>query len=62
VVFIAEFNPVPEDCTGIFANVIDGSFIMLAKTEPFALAVDEDGFTPSFRYTWKGEGWIEFAR
>jgi hypothetical protein len=62
VVFIAEFNPIPAQCTGRFKDVIDGSFIMVATTEPFVLELDEDGFTPPFDYTWEGEGWIEFRR
>jgi hypothetical protein len=62
VVFIAEFNPVPELCTGRFADVIDGRLIMVAVTEPFALQVDEDGFTPPFNYAWQGDGWLEFKK
>jgi hypothetical protein len=61
-VFIAEFNPIPEECTGHFSDVIDGSFIMVAVTEPFALILDEDGFTPPANYTWQGQGWIEFGK
>jgi hypothetical protein len=60
-VFIAEFNPIPAQCTGRFKGVIAGSFIMVATTEPFALEVDEDGFTPPFDYTWEGQGWIKFG-
>lgn len=60
VVFIAEFNPVPAKCTGRFENVVDGSFIMVAKTEPFPLVLSATGFTPPFNYTWKGAGWLEF--
>jgi hypothetical protein len=62
VVFIAEFNPVPALCTGRFKDIIDGSFIMVAVTEPFALQVDEDGFTPPFNYVWSGAGWLEFKK
>jgi hypothetical protein len=62
VTFIAEFNPIPELCTGRFKNVIDGSFIMVAVTQPFALQLDENGFSPPFNYTWEGEGWIEFGK
>lgn len=61
-VFIAEFNPIPELCTGRFKDVIDGSFIMVAVTKPFALDVDANGFSPPFNYTWEGEGWIEFKK
>jgi hypothetical protein len=60
VVFLAEFNPIPELCTGRFADVIDGSLIMVAVSSPFALVIDEDGFSPPFNYTWEGKGWLEF--
>jgi hypothetical protein len=62
VVFIAEFNPIPAECTGRFRDVVDGSFLMVAETDPFPLQIDEDGFTPPFDYTWEGDGWIEFQR
>jgi len=55
-VWVAEFNPVPELCTGRFAKVIGGSFIMVAVTEPFVLgAFDPVG------YSWSGEGSLTFA-
>jgi hypothetical protein len=56
-VWVAEFNPVPERCTGRFEDVIAGSFIMVAVTEPFVL-----GATDPVAYTWDGEGWIEFDK
>ncbi len=56
VTFIAEFNPIPALCTGRFKDVIGGSFIMVAVTEPFALEIDAEGFSPPFNYTWEGEG------
>jgi hypothetical protein len=62
VVFIAEFNPIPAECTGRFRHVVDGSFLMAALTDPFPLQIDQDGFTPPFDYTWEGAGWIEFRR
>jgi hypothetical protein len=61
-VFLAEFNPIPSLCTGRFANVVDGSLIMLAVSEPFALVLDEDGYSPPFNYTWQGSGWLEFDK
>ncbi len=61
IVFCAEFNPIPEQCTGRFADVIAGSFIMLAMTEPIDLVL-VGGFSPPFAYTWEGEGTIEFAK
>ena len=54
-VFVAEFNPVIAKCTGRFAKVIGGSFIMVATTEPFVL-----GATDPVAYTWVGDGSIEF--
>lgn len=54
-VFVAEFNSVVAKCTGRFANVIGGSFIMVATTEPFVL-----GATDPVGYTWEGDGRIEF--
>jgi hypothetical protein len=62
VVFIAEFNPIPSECTGRFRDVVDGSFLMVAETDPFPLQIDEHGFTPPFDFTWEGDGWIEFDR
>lgn len=56
-VFIAEFNPVPALCTGRFAKVVDGSFIMVAVTEPFVLGADDP-----VAYTREGDGWIEFGK
>jgi hypothetical protein len=56
-VWVAEFNPVPELCTGRFSKVIAGSFIMVAVTEPFVL-----GATDPVAYSWEGEGWIEFQK
>jgi hypothetical protein len=56
-VFVAEFNPIPSLCTGRFAKVTGGSFIMTATTEPFVLgAMDPVG------YTWEGSGTLEFSR
>jgi hypothetical protein len=62
VVFTAEFNPVVGESTGRFAKVVAGSFLMIATTEPFVLAIDEDGFTPPFDYSWTGKGTLTFAR
>ena len=59
---VDEFNPVPAKCTGKFKDVIDGSFIMLAVTEPFPLVIDADGFTPPFEYAWIGEGSLTFKK
>jgi hypothetical protein len=55
-VWVAEFNPVPALCTGRFANVVAGSFIMTAVTEPFSFG-DTDVV-----YNWSGDGWIKFQK
>jgi hypothetical protein len=59
--FVAVFTPVPDASTGRFANVTGGSFTMVATTEPFVLSVNDQGYTPSFTYTWVGQGTLEFA-
>ena len=56
-VFKAEFNPVPAQCTGRFANVKGGRFLMTAVTEPFDLRNPVN-----VRYCWEGEGTLEFAK
>ncbi len=52
--FVAEFRPVPSLCTGKFANLIEGSWIMYAKSSPFSFASPTQS-TP-FTYTWEGKG------
>ena len=54
-VWVAEFTPAAGS-TGRFANVIGGSFIMTAVTDPFALG-DTD-----IAYTWEGSGTLVFRR
>ena len=54
-VWVAEFTPAAGS-TGRFADVIGGSFIMTAVTDPFALG-DTD-----IPYTWEGSGTLEFRR
>jgi hypothetical protein len=58
-VFVAEFNPVPENCTGRFAKVTGGSFVMVAKSEPFFVLGTT---TTPFAYTWEGEGQLAFSK
>jgi hypothetical protein len=55
--FVAEFNPVPALCTGRFAKVTGGSFLMIAKSSPFSVGVAQ---TTPFTYTWEGEGSLTF--
>jgi hypothetical protein len=59
-VFVAEFNPVPAKCTGRFAKLTGGGFIMVAKSTPFFLLLNELKSTP-FAYTWQGTGSLTFA-
>lgn len=61
-VFVAEFTPVPEQSTGRFADVVGGSFVMVATSEPFSPVPNAQGFTAPFAYTWEGEGSLEFSK
>jgi hypothetical protein len=60
--FVAVFTPIPGQSTGRFANVIGGSFVMIATSAPFVLSVNAQGYTPAFTYTWEGQGTLEFAK
>lgn len=57
-VWDAEFNPVPELCTGRFANVVSGSFRMIATTDPF----DFGPLPAGLGYSWVGEGKIDLGK
>ena len=57
-VFLAEFTPDLEACTGRFVKVVGGSFIMIAVSEPFVIGSK----APKVWYDWYGEGTIEFAK
>jgi hypothetical protein len=57
-VFVAEFNPIPAKCTGRFAKVTGGSFIMIATSGPFSLSGTQ---TSPFVYSWQGEGSLTFT-
>jgi hypothetical protein len=59
--FVAQFTPDPQLSTGRFADVIGGSFTMVATSEPFSLSSGVPGFTAPFAYTWVGEGSLEFS-
>jgi len=54
--FIAEFVPQPDECTGKFAGVT-GSWVMYATTEPFVLGSDDP-----INYSWKGQGSLTFEK
>jgi hypothetical protein len=58
-VFVAEFNPVPSQCTGRFAKVTGGSWLMIAKSSPFFIDPTMP-FTSPFTYTWEGVGTLTF--
>jgi hypothetical protein len=60
-VFVAEFNPELASCTGRFAKLTGGSFIMIAKSAPVFL-VPEPGKTTPFAYTWQEHGTLTFAQ
>lgn len=55
--FVAVFNPVPSQCTGQFAKLTGGSFLMIAQSSPFFLMGTVS--TP-FAYAWEGEGTLTF--
>jgi hypothetical protein len=56
-VWLAEFNPVISQCTGRFRSVVDGSFTMLAVTDPFVF-----GSSDPVGYSWSGEGSLVFGK
>lgn len=58
--FVAEFTLDPTQSTGRFAKYSEGSFIMVATTEPMSPFPDDNGFSTPFNYTWVGEGSISF--
>ena len=67
-VFLAEFTPSLEDCTGRFAKLKDGSFRMLAVSEVFqADPMTGFGVNPSdpsapIKYSWYGAGSLKFKK
>jgi len=62
VQFYANFTPNPALSTGRFANVIGGSFFMVATTSRFLPIISPQGYTPPFDYTWTGDGSLEFKK
>ncbi len=52
--FVADFVPMSDRCTGRFAGV-SGSWLMIARTEPFVL-----GSTDPVYYSWEGDGSLTF--
>lgn len=55
-IFVAEFVPVSNACTGKFAGV-SGSWIMYAFAEPFQL-----GSSDPLEYSWSGDGSLNFKK
>jgi hypothetical protein len=58
-IFVAEFNPLLAKCTGRFAKLTGGSFIMVAVSEPFFIL---GATTTPFMYFWAGEGTLTFGK
>jgi hypothetical protein len=56
--FLAEFNPIPAECTGRFANITGGGWTMVAQTDPFDPTPNAQGFTEPFGYEWAGLGFL----
>jgi hypothetical protein len=52
--WIAEFVPQTDLCTGMFEGVT-GSWVMIAMSEPFVL-----GSSDSLSYSWQGQGSLTF--
>jgi hypothetical protein len=57
--FVAEFNPDLPNCTGRFAKLTAGSFIMYAVSEPFFILGTS---TTPFNYSWHGSGTLTFGK
>jgi hypothetical protein len=56
VEFVALFTPNPGASTGPFTQITDGSFTMIAVTDPFDPTPNAQGYTAPFNYHWVGEG------
>lgn len=61
VTFDAVFTPNPAQSTGRFADVVGGSFTMIAHANSVSLVSIVPGYTAPFAYTWVGEGSLEFS-
>jgi len=62
VQFVAVFTPDPSQSTGRFANVVGGSFTMIANADSISLISSVPEYTPPFNYTWSGDGTLEFSK
>jgi hypothetical protein len=56
VQFIAIFTPITSQTTGRFSNILDGSFTMIATTDPFDPTPNAQGYTGPLTYSWVGAG------
>jgi hypothetical protein len=56
VQFDAVFAPITSECTGAFANITGGNFVMIATTDPFNPTPNAQGYTAPFTYSWVGAG------
>jgi hypothetical protein len=56
VQFIAVFAPITSACTGRFANITGGNFMMIATTDPLDPTPNAQGFTGPLTYSWVGAG------
>jgi hypothetical protein len=56
--FVAVFNPEPAKCTGRFAGITGGSWLMIAQSSPFFI---QGTSTTPFTYTWQGQGQLVFG-
>jgi hypothetical protein len=56
VQFIAVFAPITSECTGRFATITGGNFMMIATSDPFNPTPNAQGYTGPLTYSWVGAG------
>jgi hypothetical protein len=56
VQFVAVFAPVTSECTGRFAGITGGNWMMIATTDPFDPTPNAQGYTGPLTYSWVGAG------
>jgi hypothetical protein len=56
VQFIAVFAPITSQCTGRFAGITGGNWMMIATTDPFDPTPNAQGYTAPLTYSWVGAG------
>jgi hypothetical protein len=62
VQFIAIFTPITSQTTGRFSNILDGSFTMIATSDPFDPTPNAQGYTGPLTYSWVGAGLFLVSR